>query len=161
MKKSVLFLACSAVALMASCNSDDNSSSVNDDNNNNNNNGEITSLSNIMKSGTWRITEFTDSGNNETGDYSGYNFKFNDTGVLEAVNNDGTVTGTWSVTNDSSDDDDNNSNDVDFNIGFANPPIFNELSDDWDIIDRTGVKLRLIDESGGNGGTDYLTFEKN
>lgn len=35
------------------------------------------------------------------------------------------------------------------------------LSDDWDVLERTDTKIRLIDVSGGNGGTDYLTFEKN
>ena len=36
-----------------------------------------------------------------------------------------------------------------------------DLSDDWDIVERTDTKIRLQDVSGGNGGTDYLTFEKN
>ncbi len=37
---------------------------------------------------------------------------------------------------------------------------FEELSDDWDIISHSSTKIELIDISGGNGGTDYLTFEK-
>jgi hypothetical protein len=38
---------------------------------------------------------------------------------------------------------------------------FEDLNDDWDIISRSSTKIELIDISGGNGGTDYLTFEKN
>jgi hypothetical protein len=51
--------------------------------------------------------------------------------------------------------------DLDFNIFFAAPPDFENLSDDWDFILYKSTKIELIDMSGGNGGTDYLTFEKN
>lgn len=44
---------------------------------------------------------------------------------------------------------------------FTSPPDFEELTDDWDIISQTSSKIELIDISGGNGGTDYLTFQKN
>ena len=37
---------------------------------------------------------------------------------------------------------------------------FEDLNDDWDIISQSSSKIELIDISGGNGGTDYLTFEK-
>jgi len=38
---------------------------------------------------------------------------------------------------------------------------FEDLNDDWDFISQSATKVELIDVSGGNGGTDYLTFEKN
>ena len=77
-----------------------------------------------------------------------------------------TVNGSWSITDDdddSSDDDSDgdSSNDIDFNIVFNAPDDFTELSDDWDIISKSDSKIELIDISGGNGGTDLLTFEKN
>jgi hypothetical protein len=53
------------------------------------------------------------------------------------------------------------SGDIDFNIFFASPVDFSELSEDWDIITNSSSKIELIHESGGNGGTDLLTFEKN
>jgi hypothetical protein len=46
-------------------------------------------------------------------------------------------------------------------IGFASPASFVEISDDWEVIENTSTKIRLQDVSGGNGGTDLLTFEKN
>ena len=49
---------------------------------------------------------------------------------------------------------------IDFNIFFASPADFNELSEDWNIISYSANKIELIHESGGNGGTDLLTFEK-
>jgi hypothetical protein len=37
---------------------------------------------------------------------------------------------------------------------------FEDLVDDWDFISVSNTKIELIDISGGNGGTDYLTFER-
>jgi hypothetical protein len=121
-------------------------------------------VENIAQNGEWQITYFYDTDQEETGNFSGYSFSFNENGALSAVNGNATVTGTWSITDNSgssSDDDGSSSdNDNDFNIFFASPDIFDDLSDDWDIISISEVKIELIDVSGGNGGTDYLTFEK-
>jgi hypothetical protein len=53
------------------------------------------------------------------------------------------------------------SGDIDFNIFFASPADFTELSEDWDIISHTASKIELYHLSRGNGETDHLTFEKN
>lgn len=257
---------------------------------------EITS--NVTASGDWTVTNFVDSGQNKTADFTGYGFSFNSDGNLVAVNGSTTVTGTWSVTiddnssDDSMDDSSNSSIDhdcsgctidqlaevlsacsnwfvekleigndklednyagydfnfgadgtvtvtagadtftgtweasgsgnsiqvtlaidglsdipntwtlheielyngesnvdlrigdnrlrfrnsctigtftgsgsssgeVDFNIFFASPADFAELTEDWNIISYSASKIELIHVSGGNGGTDLLTFEKN
>ena len=121
-------------------------------------------VENIASSGAWRITYFYDTDHEETGNFSGYSFTFNMDGTLVAVNGSTTVTGTWSVTDNSgssSDDDGNSSsNDNDFNIFFASPDDFQDLTDDWDIISISNDQIELIDVSGGNGGTDYLTFNR-
>ncbi len=101
-----------------------------------------------------------DSDKVETDNFTGYIFTFNDNGALVAVKDSTTITGTWSVTDSNSSDDDGGSSDVDLNIFFASPPDFEELSDDWDIISVSNSKIELTDVSGGNGGTDFLTFEK-
>jgi hypothetical protein len=54
---------------------------------------------------------------------------------------------------------DDSSDDLDFNIFFNVANDFEDLNDDWDIISQSSSKIELIDISGGNGGTDYLTFE--
>jgi mannosyltransferase OCH1-like enzyme len=115
---------------------------------------------NTAQSGSWKITYFFDSDQNETNHFNGFTFTFNENGSLVGVNGSTTITGTWSVTDSNSSDDDGGSSDVDFNIFFASPPDFEELSDDWDIISVTNSKIELTDVSGGNGGTDFLTFEK-
>lgn len=272
---------------------------------------DVEVITNNITKGSWIITNFIDSGKNETGDFTGYGFSFNSDGSLVAENESNTETGTWSITiddnsndagsnddsssDDSSNDDsssDNSNNDcnncsvpqltdvltacsdwyvdklelndndlednlsgysfnfsadgtisvsrngnaymgtwaasgsgnsievvltitdlsdleatwtlheielengeskvdlriggndrlrfknnctlgdfsggsgnssgaIDFNIFFASPADFAELSEDWDIISHTASKIELKHVSGGNGGTDLLTFEKN
>lgn len=140
------------------CSDDDDGSS------NMNNSQQIAQIENTMESGTWRITNFNDSGQNETSDFNGYDFTFNSDGSLVATNGSNTLTGTWSVTDDSNSSDDSSSDDdIDFNIFFpvSDDNDFEDLNDDWDVVSTTSTRIELIDISGGNGGTDMLTFEKN
>lgn len=132
------------------CSSDDNSSSANP-----------TPVINTANQGTWRVTSYTSSGTDETGNFTGYNFTFGASNVLTASNSTNTYTGTWSVTSDDSVDDDNPSNDLDFNIAFATPANFAELTEDWEIVSYSSTTISLTHVSGGNGGTDTLVFSKN
>ena len=125
-----------------------------------NNSVDPTPVINVVNNGTWRITLFNDSGVDETLNFTDYDFSFGASNILSATNGTNTYSGTWSVTSDNSLDD-SPSNDLDFNIAFTTPANFVDLTDDWDIVSRTDTKIQLIDVSGGNGGTDYLTFEKN
>jgi hypothetical protein len=118
-----------------------------------------TTIKTNVQSGTWRITKFIDSGTDETNHFAGFNFTFNSSGVLNA--NDGTTNydGNWTITDSNSNDD--SQDDLDFNINFNLTNDFEDLNDNWDFISQSTTKIALIDVSGGNGGTDYLTFEKN
>jgi len=157
MNKQILLLAGITFFTLASCSDDDSAAT-----NNNNNSGTVAEVVNTATQGTWHITSYIDSGNDETAHFAGYNFTFGSGGALTAVNGTNSYTGAWSVTDsNSSDDDDSPSNDVDFNISFATPADFADLTDDWDIQERTATKIKLVDVSGGNGGTDNLVFEKN
>ncbi len=141
--------------MLLACSSDDDD--VKD------NSQQISQIENIVESGTWRITNFIDSGKNETSDFTGYDFLFNSDGSLIATNGTNTIDGTWSITDDSSSSSSSSDDDIDFNIFFPVPDTndFEDLNDNWDIISSTSTKIELIDISGGNGGTDNLTFEKN
>ncbi len=146
----VIFLLLSTVS---SCDSDNNSSSSQPV-------VDVTPIVNAMMQGTWRVTFYEDHTQNETDHFTGYNFTFGSGNVLTATNGTVTNTGTWSVTNNISNDDSPDDK-VDFNIYFASPPFFEDITDDWDIISRTATKIELIDISGGSENTDYLTLEKN
>ena len=153
MKKLILIpaLFCLFMLNVASmCSSDDDSSSSQDP----------TPVINTATDGTWRVTSYVDSGNDETNHFTGYNFTFATGNVLTAANGTNTYTGVWSVTSDDSNDD-SPSSDLDFNIAFATPANFADLTDDWEIVSYTATTISLIDISGGNGGTDTLVFTKN
>ena len=141
--------------MSTTCSSDDDDGSPND------NSQHIVEIESTAQSGTWRITNFNDSGQDETSDFNGYDFSFNNDGSLVATNGSNTMTGTWSVTDDSSSSSDDD--DIDFNIFFSVPDSndFEDLNDDWDVVSTSATRIELIDISGGNGGTDRLTFEKN
>jgi len=112
-----------------------------------------------VQNGTWRIASFIDSGEDETHHFAGFNFAFNGSGVLNASNGTITYDGTWSISDSNSGDD--SQDEIDFNIYFNLSNEFEDLNDDWDLVSRSDTKIELFDVSGGNGGTDYLTFEKN
>tara|TARA_R110002012_G_scaffold81440_3_gene206014 strand:- start:352 stop:1863 length:1512 start_codon:yes stop_codon:yes gene_type:complete len=114
--------------------------------------GNTTELSNILMDGQWYVQSYIDDGDDETNDYNGYNLTFNSDGTVLAENSNNTISGTWSVVNSS------NGLDVILNFGTAMP--FDEFNDDWDVVAYNNTRVELFDVSGGNGGTDYLTFQK-
>ena len=130
----------------------------------NDNSEEIMLVKNIAESGTWYISSYIDSGQDETNDYNGYTFTFNNDGTVVATNGSNNLNGTWSVTDSSNSNDDSNSiDDIDFNLMFSVPTtsVFDDLNDDFEIVTYNNNTISLIDISGGNGGTDTLVFTKN
>lgn len=112
------------------------------------------SVSNLITSGAWRITFYQEGDNDETANFAGYNFTFGTDNTLTATNGTNIYTGGWSFEDDDSGSDD-------FNLFFASPDNFQELTEDWDILESTATKLKLKHTSGGDGSIDYVTFEKN
>ncbi len=105
----------------------------------------------VATNGEWRVTLFTDSGNNETPDFSGYTFTFNSNGTLTATKSGVTKNGTWST----------GSNKFNIDVGAkidSNKPL-GELTDDWKIISTSGTEIRLTDDNSTS--SEFLTFTKN
>lgn len=125
------------IALFSSCKKDDSTSSP--------------SSTNSIQQGQWKITSYIDSGNNETSHYAGFAFVFASGGVVTATKQGSSVNGSWSSGTDDSQ--------LKLYLTFTATP-FSELNDDWHIVQQTSSLIQLEDVSGGNGGTDYLTFEK-
>jgi len=114
----------------------------------------ITSISNTLSSGSWRITYFVDSGQDETGDFAGYDLTFSgNSNTVIASNGTNSVSGAWAVSNDGSN--------AELNLDFGTNDLFDDLNEDWHVLERTNVKVRMEHISGGGGGTDYLTLDKN
>jgi hypothetical protein len=121
-------------------------------------------LTNISTDGTWIVSSYIDDGDDETADFATFRLNFKEDGVLNATDllssNSTPYSGSWSITDSNSNDDDDSLDDLDFNINFAVGNKLDDLSDDWDIISYTDTEIKLIDVSGGGGGTDYLTLTK-
>lgn len=127
--------------LVISCKKDDNSSP-----------DPSPLVNTTIQQGKWKITLFNDSGNDETNHFTNYNFQFNSDGTINAASSGNTVNGTWSGGNDDSQQK--------LILNFGTTVHFEELNDDWHILQQNSSIIKLEDVSGGNGGTDLLTFEK-
>lgn len=144
-------LICS-LCFFSSCEKDENTLEVTT--------ADIPEITSIINSGEWMITYYFDSVKDETSDYQNYVFTFGSDGSLTASNSSTAISGVWSITDSDGSTDDNSAEDVDFNIGFSAPEIFQELSDDWEILRYSNNKIELTDVSGGDGSRDILTFTK-
>ncbi|HOY47917.1 MAG TPA: hypothetical protein PL185_04375 [Flavobacteriales bacterium] len=138
----LFLLMCLIVTTQTACKRDDNSS---------NDQSVPSQVLNNVQQGNWIITLFNDSGSDELYHFTGKTFAFSN-GTVTTTHNGATISGTYSSGTDDS------MNKFLLNFGSVSP--FDELNDDWHIIEQTKTKLRLQDVSGGNGGTDLLIFEK-
>ena len=111
----------------------------------------ITNVASYVTKGTWRVTLYQENGVSKLYYFSNYDFIFSNSTVT-ATRNASTVTGTFSTKYDDS------KNKLVLNFGNTSP--FNQLNDDWEILEESATKIRMQDVSGGNGGTDLLTLEK-
>ena len=145
-----LMLIVLALFIIGGCDDDDNGA-----------NSKVTEIQTTVTSNQWIVTYFVDNDSYESDKFTGYVFEFGSDGIVRATIGSTAVSGSWSVTSDDSGDDNSNGEfeDIDFNISFSSPPDFEELSEDWQIISLTSTKIELRHVSGGNGGTDLLTFE--
>jgi hypothetical protein len=96
----------------------------------------------------WVVTYFSDSGKDETSDYSGYTFDFLTGDVLQAVSGFNTYTGSWTIGNRSSSDD-NSSNKL--NISISGDKQMDHLQHSWLIVKLTDTEIWLKDDNASSG----------
>lgn len=119
---------------------------------------QIKKVEKAVTEGTWKITRFIDSGDDETSNYSNATLVFNSDGSF-VLTKGSTYSGTWSIKKDSSSDDDSSDNDLEFVISIGAP--HESLSDDWDIVDNSDSKITLEDlDDDEPSESDYLTLER-
>lgn len=145
MKKIIFALTCLSVILI-SCTktSDDNSPTL-----------SPASVNSTVTSGTWRVTLLNKNGTDKTTNFNGFKFMFAAGGSLAGANDILSVSGTWSTRVDNSK--------VKLTINFPSPSVsaFLDLNEDWEVTGRTDIQVTMQHISGGGGGTDYLTIQKN
>ncbi len=88
----------------------------------------------LPPSGNWRISMYWDTGD-ETNKFNGYSFTFASGGVVTASNGSNTATGTWSQTSNK------------FIINFTGPVPFDDLTDDWLIVEKNATSIKLKDDN--------------
>jgi hypothetical protein len=116
---------------------------------NNNNNGNTNDAA--VTTGTWRVSLFSERGQDETGDFSGYTFTFKSDGKLISLKSGTTKEGTWSISG----------NRFNINLGVKsdlNKPL-GELTDDWVIVLKNDSKISLKDDN--TMSNEILEFSKN
>lgn len=94
--------------------------------------------------GNWKVMYYLDSGKDETSDFSGYNFAFNNGDVLMAVNGSTTFNGTWRIGNNTSGDDSSSNRLV---ITINGDKAMDKLQHDWLIIKITDKEIWLRDDN--------------
>ena len=108
-------------------------------------------LTSILSDGLWIVASYTEDGNEQTANYTGYELNFDMAGTVVADNGSNTNNGTWMVIS--------SGNQMFINFGTDIP--FEEFNDDdWDVISVSSTEVTIQDVSGGNGGTDTLTLQK-
>ena len=148
------YLTCMMLLLtIGACSNDDNETTSNP---------KIAEVKSAVE-GQWTVSYYFENGNDETSVFDGYVFNFDSDNNIAVTKSPNEYTGTWSVMDDATDDNDDTDgpyDDIDFMLTFTEPPELAELSEDWEIITISDTKLELRHISGGNGGTDFLTFGK-
>ena len=107
----------------------------------------------IITEDSWKVTSYSEAGNDATSNFSNFTFTFNPEGVLTATGAK-TKVGTWSSTT--------NSGLVIIPIAFTSEVDgpFKSITEEWSVLTCTNLKLELKHTSGDDGSIDLLSFEK-
>ena len=116
------------------------------------NDDDSRSIETTLGQGSWKVTYFFDT-EDETSDFEGYSFLFNEGDEAIATKNSLSVKGSWDTENSS-----NGNTKLYLDFGAASP--LEELNEDWRVVESSPAKVILEHESGGNGDTDTLIFER-
>ncbi|MBT8182283.1 MAG: hypothetical protein KJO53_11905 [Eudoraea sp.] len=106
-----------------------------------------------LTTGDWYITNYFDDVD-ETASFTDLIFNFAADGTATANGVGMTTNGTWSTSA-------GDETPLELNLNFGLTPPFDKLEEDWDVLEVTNEIIRLKDISGGDGSTDFLTFERN
>lgn len=124
---------------------------------------DLSTKTNMVVQSDWIVTQYTDSGKDETTDYSGYKFKFNTDGTFVAVSYTTTYNGTWLLAqgSNSPDDSGNNSTDDKLNkltISITGNKQMDDLSHKWVSDKITATEIWLRDDNATSN--EILRFGK-
>ena len=117
-----------------------------------NDDGDRQAIESSLGQGSWQVAYFFDK-EDETSDFEGYSFLFNDDNVAIATKNALSVQGSWDTENSSD-------GDTKLYLDFGTNGPLEELNEDWIVIDASSLRISLEHVSGGDGDTDTLILER-
>lgn len=104
-----------------------------------------------ISNGNWNISYYFED-EDETGDFAGYLFTFNNDGTAKAVKGASTTNGAWYANG--------NDGSLEIVMNFGDNESLDELDEDWQVIQYDNLTVKLKHVSGGDGSTDFLTFSR-
>jgi hypothetical protein len=120
-------------------------------------------VTSTLEPGTWIVTHYNNSGNDESGDYNEFSLDFQENGMVVATKDEGSVVGTWSIEGVVVGE---GYGEVDIGIAkfvldFGESAPLNEFINDWDIVHCFTSKVDFFYFSPEYGTiTDVLILEK-
>jgi|GEM_PF-794994 len=151
--KTFLLLPALAIFFASCSNSDSTSDPV----------ADLSTKTNMVVQSDWIVTQYTDSGKDETTDYSGYKYKFNTDGTFVAVSSTATYNGTWLLAQGSNSPDESGNNSTDDNlnkltISISGNKQMDHLSHKWLTDKITATEIWLRDDNVASN--EILRFGK-
>lgn len=147
MKTLALLPLLSALLLFVSCSKSDtaDSSAV-----------DIATGTQKVSTGDWAVTQYTDSGKDETADYSGYRFQFNTDGTFFVTTSAGNYSGTWILSTGSSS---GSSSDDSYNrlkITITGNKQMDDVSKNWLVVKISDNEIWLSDDNAASN--EHIRF---
>jgi hypothetical protein len=139
--KKLFFIPVLAILFAACSNSDTTSDPV----------ADLSTKTNMVMQSNWKVTQYIDSGKDETSDFAAYSFMFNTDGSFTAVASGATYTGSWILAagSNSPDDSGNNSDDnLDkLTITISGNKQMDDLNHKWLVEKITATEIWLRDDN--------------
>lgn len=112
-------------------------------------------ISEVVVQGTWKVSLFMDEGHDETYEFNGYTFVFNQNGSLIATKNSMNTNGNW----ESYPHDGNTKFEIEF-PGSGGNEALHYLEEDWIVLEYNASSIKLSHQSGGGGENHQITLIK-
>ncbi len=123
-----------------------------DDNDHNDDDADDTALIATLTNGEWKVSYFFDK-KDETLAFENSVFSFIPDGtVLVTTKTSLLVMGKWKSFGDAGF--------LELELDFGNEPLFDDISEDWDLIESTNLKIKLNRVDKRDGSVSTLIFEK-
>jgi DNA/RNA endonuclease YhcR with UshA esterase domain len=120
------------------------------------NSGTTTAQKSNLSSGAWTVSYFTDSGKDETSDFSGYSFSFNTGGTLTVTGAGTTFNGTWSIKSGSSSGGYGSSDPDKLIITISGDKQMDKVSKSWQIVKLNSTQIWLSDDNPSSAEVLYF-----